>query len=212
MEWSLVLWDGAASRTIVASVWRSRFWNWMKNESSFKEERETKKTHSLNERFPAHLPFPTTFLNVTNIIWMILQLKKIILIALFLFINPIRVVVCRGHIGSIPINRPMMMIPMPIIDNLRRSHREPLLTRSLLSRRRRLRARFPRLCTIHTRGRLPSRRLPPQQTILLPRRRREWDRLMARAGLEARRIVYPSHAVGMPDCPGVISCGRERGR
>ena len=47
-----------------------------------------KKTHSLNKRFPAHLPFPTTFLNVTNIIRMILQLKKIILIALFLFVNP----------------------------------------------------------------------------------------------------------------------------
>jgi hypothetical protein len=171
-----------------------------------------RKTHSLNEGFPAHFPFPTTFLNVTDIIRMILQLEKIIIIALFLFVDPIRVVVRGGHIGHSPISRPMMMIPIPIIDNLRRRHREPFLTRSLLPRRRRLRTRFPRLRTIHSRGRLPTGRLPPRQTILLPRRRRQWDGLMARAGLEARRIVYPSHTVGMPQCPGVISCGRERGR
>lgn len=128
---------------------------------------------SLNERLPAHLPFPTTFLNVTDIIRMILQFKKIIIVAFFLFINPIRVVVCRGqHNGSSsPIRRPSM-IPMPIINNLRRSREPSILTRSLLARRRRLRARLPRLGTIHPRGRFPSRRLPPHQPILLPRRRR----------------------------------------
>jgi hypothetical protein len=64
---------------------------------------------------------------------MIFQLKKIILIALFLLVNPIRAAACGGHDGCSPISRPMM-IPIPIIDSLGRRHREPFLSNSLLSR------------------------------------------------------------------------------